>query len=1117
MKKLLRLLLICAGMALAGGGEAFAALSKATASGDEVWRLNCGAETFDYTDPSQNWWSKDELFTSLYRWGYSGGNAAEGPQAISGTALQAMFRTHRWGGTDMFYRIELPNGLYEVKLHFAETYWTAPGARVFDVALEGVTVLNGHDVFAEAGGNAADTHTFWPTITDGALDITFPQIVRDQAMISGIEIKPVQLSDDDFLDFVQRKMFWYFWNEVNPANGLVKDREDNWAAGASDYSSIAATGYALSVLTVGAKRGWITPQQARDRIMTTLNTFDSGIFNKNGFWYHFLKLSDGSRSGDTELSSVDSSLFILGALQAGEYFRPSYPEIAAKAEQLYRRMNWAWWTNRGPAEQAPFISQGWKPEYSTGSYNIPADGGYFLQDWWNRYSETVFVDFLAFGSPDFAISTAAWSDMTRHWHNDFGYHYIYEPGLFTHQYQHLYFTFKGSAGEALHDGFANYVQNITHATLQNRESCLAEPLLYDTHRWGLSACDGPNGYVGSYGARPNGISDGTVAPTAALASMPFTPQESIAAARHMFFQYKHHIWGRYGFSDGFNVSADFRSKDVLGLDQGPIILAIENYRSGMIWQTAMANPSLKAGFEKAGFKTYAQAPLYSASTTEGGQSRYSAKAAADGNPATRWSSAFSNDQWWSVEYSTPRPIGKVSIQWENAYGKSYKIQVSNDGQSWTDIYSEANGDGGLDVAAFPAVNAKHLRIFGIERGTIFGYSIYEVSVESDGLAPVLSGISAKEVTLQSAVIEWATDEPSDSQVEYGTTSAYGFSTPLNPGFSVLHQLPIGGLLPQTVYHYRVKSKDASGNLSVSGDQVFVTARNLIRNPGFENGENGWNFPGGASIDSSAAFAGQKSAKIKRNSVGTTFIDSVSTGGILPQTLYEASVYVKRQNIATNKPDGGAAASVRWFNASNGLIREDPIFAKALGNAPWQKFEADLVSPSGAAKAGIRLKLFKAKGTVWFDETALFAASSGAAVAASSSLETLFTGAALAEFTSDRQDPDGTPEDEAPAADAAFRLGEVFAFPNPSRRGQGPVLHVECGLADSVEFRFYDLSGALVHEGKVQDPPQVLEGRYAYEYKWDAGDLASGVYIYRVTAKKAGERDLLITKKLAVLR
>lgn len=717
-------------------------LQKASPGGEEAWRLNCGAENFDYTDPAGNLWTRDEIFadpgvSGFWRWGYDGGSAAvQSAQPVAGTTMDFIYQTQHWGpANSLEYKIEVPNGNYNVKLMFNETYFTAPGQRVFDVAIENQLVLDDHDIYAETGINAADEHTFQVTVNDQRLDITFPEALSDNPTISGIEVLPLSLSDDDFLDFIERKMFWYFWNETNPANGLISDREYNFAYGAPNAASIASTGYGLSILTIGAERGWITHQMALDRIHNTLDAFldPAVIENVHGFWYHFMNL-DGSRAGTSEISSIDSSIFIMGALQAGEYYRSMDPAVAQKAETLYEQMDWPWWFGRTfPGDESSpdrfQMNMGWKPETTEPIPNAGPEGGSFVGGWWNQYSESVFADLLAFGSPTHPVTHAAttWNNMTRNWVDQYGYHFVNYPALFTHQYHHLYYDMRD-----INDGFMNYYDNTVFATHANRLTCLNDPQgRYEEHRWGLTACDNPFGGYSAYGTD---FHDGTVAPTAAVTSIIATPSNSIAAARYMYFQYKHHIWGRHGFSDSFNVQENFAAPYTLSLDNGAMAIAIENHRTGMVRDTFMLSPYVQAGLDAAGFKTYDVSPLYLASSAESYQT--SPGFAFDGDMNTRWSSLFSDPQWIMVDYNLPKTIDAVTLSWESSYGKSYSIQVSNDGYSWNTVYNTTNGDGGVDVITFSPVTARFIRLYGTERGTPWGYSLYEMAIGDSSLLDI---------------------------------------------------------------------------------------------------------------------------------------------------------------------------------------------------------------------------------------------------------------------------------------------------------------------------------------------------------------------------------------------
>lgn len=699
---------------------------------EESWRVNCG-NADNYSDPSGNLWYQDENFFSLWRWGYDGADsyAASTTSPISGTDLQSVFQTNRWG--HFTYKIDVPNGTYKVTLMFAETYWNNPGQRVFDIAVEGVTLWRNVDIFAWSGGkNRAMELSATVTVADSGIDIAFPVIYMDHPLLSGIKIEIIDVSDDAFLDFIERKMFWFFWNNASPVTGLVKWGENNWGVGYSNVSSVASDGFALSIYTIGAERGWVTKEEAYQRVITMLNSFDTLLANVHGFWYHLVYMDNnggelaGQRAGGCEISTVDSALFIQGALQAGEYFRDTHPDVAVKAEELYRRMDWTWFTNinNGDPFQNRFINMGWKPENDGYSYIVPSgkpEGGYYCNDWWNRYCESIFVDLLALGSPTYPVAYDAWRDMNPNWADGFGYHFMQEPPLFTHQYHHLYFNLTDKR-----DARADYFSNSQKATLANRQTCL-EDSRYEAKRWGLTGCGSPpNGDYIPYGGYPGGSHDGTVAPTAAATSLMFTKDESMEAIRYMFFKYKHMIWGLHGFCDSFNVQQDFRNATASGLNNGAMIIGIENYRSGLVMNTFMRSAYANAALTAAQFVATPQVSesSFEDETTIGSY-------AYDGNLGTRWSSSWSNaPQWIEIDFKSPRTFNKIIINWETAYAKAYKIQISDNRINWTDICSTNSGDGGIDEIIFPAVSGRYLRVYGTERGTEWGYSIWEISTEN---------------------------------------------------------------------------------------------------------------------------------------------------------------------------------------------------------------------------------------------------------------------------------------------------------------------------------------------------------------------------------------------------
>ena len=397
--------------------------------------------------------------------------------------------------------------------------------------------------------------------------------------------KMLQMRDEELLEYVQRKTFEYFWNEANPENGLVKDRSTE-----DSPCSIAAVGFALTAIPIAIEKEWISYEKGYERVLTTLKTFVEGkVEGKNGFFYHFVDMNTGRRVWNCELSSIDTALLVAGSLFVREYFEGT--EVEELADQLYRNVNWQWMM----AEDNT-LYMGWKPEEG------------FLNEKWDSFNEGILVYILAIGSPTYSIPAESWDKIHRP---------IYEnhiscptESLFVYQYPNIWVDFRNKE-----DKYANYFNNAKIATRYNYSFCVKNKLDYKTYDfdvWGLSASDGPCGYK-HYGAS-EGNHDGTVAPYSAISSIVFTSDLSMKGMRGMLSKYGPLIWKRYGFVSGFNVDANWFSNQHIGIDQGDILLMIENYRTEFVWKYFMKNKYVQNALEKIGFVTkisdYAVTPWY---------------------------------------------------------------------------------------------------------------------------------------------------------------------------------------------------------------------------------------------------------------------------------------------------------------------------------------------------------------------------------------------------------------------------------------------------------------------------------------------------------------------------
>lgn len=427
---------------------------------------------------------------------------------------------------------------------------------------------------------------------------------------------------------IEERTFRWFWDTVNRKNGLVPDR---WPT--PSFSSIAAVGFGLVAYAIGAERGWCSRAEARDLTLTTLRFFwtapqgpeRSGTAGYKGFYYHFLDMEAGHRFKTVELSSVDTTILLMGVLFAGQYYDrddADEREIRRLADALFARADWNWFRSDGRAA----ISMGWHPEQGLIDAN------------WTGFNEGMFVNILALGAPVHAAPADLWQQWTggypRFWRGSGATRRIAFAPMFGHQYSQMFIDFRGIRDAVMrHAGF-DYFENSRRETYANRAYCTANPMQwagYSRDIWGLTACDGPgnfrlpykNGEMRTfygYAARgplgePDGRDDGTIAPTAALGSLPFAPEIVIPCAEALLRRPR--LFDRYGFHDSFNPSFTYDGVTVetgsvdpqsgwvasnyLGIDQGPILLQAANYRDDFVWRYMRRVPAIRRGLKRAGF------------------------------------------------------------------------------------------------------------------------------------------------------------------------------------------------------------------------------------------------------------------------------------------------------------------------------------------------------------------------------------------------------------------------------------------------------------------------------------------------------------------------------------
>jgi hypothetical protein len=415
----------------------------------------------------------------------------------------------------------------------------------------------------------------------------------------------------DAIAVLQERTVGYFTREVNPETGLVND-----STRPESPASIAASGFACACYAVCADHGIVPRAEAAARVAHALRFLWEAEQSEapdasgwHGFFYHFLDARTGRRVWNSELSTVDSAILFAGALAAAGYFDgPSEDErtIRELADALYRRADWRWTVQRKA------ICHGWKPEHG------------FLGFDWLGYDEALFVYILALGSPSFAPDPSvytAWTS-TYQWRSLLGHEYLYAGPLFTHQLSHVWIDFRGIQDEYMRAKRIDYFENSRRATLVQQAYAKRNPhgfRGYGANSWGISASDGPAPFFGVtrrgkrrfYGYRARGVpfgpDDGTLAPWALVASLPLAPELVVPAMRHLDEAYPE-LTGRYGYQSSFNPTygdaspAGWVCEWHYAIDQGPVVLMVENYLSSLIWRALRESPYIRNGLCRAGFR-----------------------------------------------------------------------------------------------------------------------------------------------------------------------------------------------------------------------------------------------------------------------------------------------------------------------------------------------------------------------------------------------------------------------------------------------------------------------------------------------------------------------------------
>ncbi len=390
--------------------------------------------------------------------------------------------------------------------------------------------------------------------------------------------------DADFLTDLSKREFAFFWEQSDPTTGLTADRAGSDGK-PNPVASVAATGFGLSALCLGAERGWVSPSAAKGRAKAALRFLRDSALHEHGFFYHFVDMRTGKRAWNSEASTIDTALLLAGVLTAKQCFAGD-KDIESMATAIYERVDFPWMLKGKPE----LLSMGWKPESG------------FIAARWDTYSEHMILDLLAIGSKTHPIPGETWDRWSRSSVSYSSFTFVAgDRPLFIHQYSQAYADFRGKR-----DGHGlDYFENSRAATLAQRQFFVdlsTEFPTYSKDVWGLTASDGPGGYT-AWGAPPRDPRiDGTVVPCAPGGSLMFTPEESVAALREMKRRWGSRIYGRYGFADAFNPKTGWTGPDVLGIDAGITLLSAENLRDGKVWGWFMKNPEIVRAMGLVGFQ-----------------------------------------------------------------------------------------------------------------------------------------------------------------------------------------------------------------------------------------------------------------------------------------------------------------------------------------------------------------------------------------------------------------------------------------------------------------------------------------------------------------------------------
>lgn len=413
-----------------------------------------------------------------------------------------------------------------------------------------------------------------------------------------IAVNRQKMSDEQLLELVQKQTFRYFWDFGHPVSGMSRERSNKSFDYGDEVVTTGGTGFGVMAIIVAAERKWITREAAAQRLLKIVD-FLRKADSYHGVFPHWLNGNTGktipfSRKDDGG-DLVETSFLFQGLLCARQYFSndtPTETELRNKINWTWNETEWNWYTQGG----RNVLYWHWSP-----------NNGWSMNHEIKGWNECLITYVLAASSPRYAISPEVYHQgwvNNIYFRNDRTFYDIKLPLGFDYGgplfFSH--YSFLGLNPHGLKDRYADYWEQNLHHTLINREHCVRNPKGfkgYGANCWGLTASDTYDGY----NAHSPENDWGTITPTAALSAFPYTPEYSMQALKHFYYDLGDKIWTEYGFTDAFNETKQWYASSHLAIDQGPIVVMIENYRTGLLWKLFMSCPEIKEGLKKLDFET----------------------------------------------------------------------------------------------------------------------------------------------------------------------------------------------------------------------------------------------------------------------------------------------------------------------------------------------------------------------------------------------------------------------------------------------------------------------------------------------------------------------------------